>query len=55
MIEFLRQIRWQDLVDIILVSIIIYRLAPYHQGYKSGAYADRAGSPAHGISAFEVF
>src|SRR5512141_1108338 len=35
MIEFLRQIRWQDLVDIILVSIIIYRLLLIIKGTKA--------------------
>jgi len=35
MIEFLRQIRWQDLVDVILVSVIIYRLLLIIKGTKA--------------------
>lgn len=35
MIEFIRQIRWQDLVDVILMSIIIYRLLLIIKGTKA--------------------
>lgn len=35
MIEFLKQIRWQDLVDIILMSVIIYRLLIIIKGTKA--------------------
>jgi diadenylate cyclase len=35
MIEFIRQIRWQDLVDIILMSVIIYRLLLIIKGTKA--------------------
>jgi diadenylate cyclase len=33
--EFLRQLRWQDLVDIILMSIILYRLLLIIKGTKA--------------------
>lgn len=35
MIEFIMQIRWQDLVDVILMSIIIYRLLLIIKGTKA--------------------
>jgi len=35
MIEFIRQIRWQDMVDVILMSIIIYRLLLIIKGTKA--------------------
>jgi diadenylate cyclase len=35
MIEFFRQLRWQDLVDVILMSIIIYRLLLLVKGTKA--------------------
>ncbi len=35
MIEFIRQIRWQDIVDVILMSIIIYRLLLIIKGTKA--------------------
>ncbi len=35
MMEFLRQIRWQDLVDIVLMSIILYRLLLIIKGTKA--------------------
>ena len=35
MIEFLKQLRWQDLVDVILMSIIIYRLLLLVKGTKA--------------------
>ena len=35
MIEFIRQIRWQDMVDVILMSIIIYRLLQIIKGTKA--------------------
>jgi len=35
MIEFIRQIRWQDFVDVILMSIIIYRLLQIIKGTKA--------------------
>jgi len=33
--DFLRQLRWQDLVDIILMSIIFYRLLLMIKGTKA--------------------
>ena len=33
--EFLRQLRWQDLVDIVLMSIILYRLLLIIKGTKA--------------------
>jgi len=35
MIEFIRQIRWQDMVDVILMSIIVYRLLLIIKGTKA--------------------
>lgn len=35
MLEFLKQIRWQDLIDIVLMSIIIYRLLLIIKGTKA--------------------
>jgi diadenylate cyclase len=35
MMEFLRQLRWQDLVDIVLMSIILYRLLLIIKGTKA--------------------
>jgi diadenylate cyclase len=35
MIEFFKQLRWQDLVDVILMSIIIYRLLLLVKGTKA--------------------
>ena len=35
MIEFFKQLRWQDLVDVILISIIIYRLLLLVKGTKA--------------------
>jgi diadenylate cyclase len=35
MIEFIRQIRWQDMVDVVLMSIIIYRLLLIIKGTKA--------------------
>jgi diadenylate cyclase len=35
MIEFIRQIRWQDMVDVILMSIIVYRLLLLIKGTKA--------------------
>ena len=35
MIEFIRQIRWQDMIDVILMSIIIYRLLLIIKGTKA--------------------
>jgi len=35
MIEFFRQLRWQDIVDVVLMSIIIYRLLLLVKGTKA--------------------
>ena len=35
MIEFIKQLRWQDLVDVILMTIIIYRLLLLVKGTKA--------------------
>ena len=55
MIEFFKQLRWQDLVDVILMTIIIYRLLLLVKGNKGAHMSSTRRSGPGSFLSFRYF